>query len=107
MICSSLTWFRREVVRDPMEVKLKLKNRKVLLRNETRFVLVYGRRELRQPDRRTVVAEIDRVNNRWHWNDSGTKIVNHRHWRLLSGVKGAMKKSRDYELPPRSRHNRS
>ena len=83
MICNSLIWLRREVVRDPKEVRLKLKDRKMFLWKETRFAVVYGQRELRQRDHRTVVAEIDRASNRWHWNDPGSTIVNHRHWRRL------------------------
>ena len=74
---------RQEVAHDPVQVTLKLKDRKVFLRKETRFAVVYGRRELRQPDRRTVAAEIDRESNRYDWNYPGTKRVNYRHWKRL------------------------
>ena len=74
---------RQEVVHDPVQVKLKLKDRKVFLRRETRSAVVYGQRELRQPDHRKAVAEIDRGSNRYDWYDSRTKIVNHCHWRRL------------------------
>jgi hypothetical protein len=54
---------------------------KIISWNETRFAAGYGQRELRQHDRRTAAAEIDRASNRFDWNDPGTKILNHRHWR--------------------------
>jgi len=74
---------RQEVVRDPMQVRLKLKDRKVFLRKEKRFAVVYGQLELRQPDHQTIAAEIDRGNNRYDWNYSGTKTVSYRRWRRL------------------------
>jgi hypothetical protein len=98
---------RQEVVRDPVQVRLKLKDRKVRLRKETGLAVVYGQRELRQQDHQTTAAETGRVSNRYDWNDPGTKIVNHRYWRRLKAVKGALKRSRGYVLPPRSRQNRS
>jgi len=66
-----------------MQVRLKLKDRKVFLRKETRFAVVYGQQELRQPDHQTVAVEIDRESNRYDWNYSGTKMGNYRDWRRL------------------------
>jgi hypothetical protein len=66
-----------------MQVRRKLKDRKVFLRKETRFAVVYGQRELRQRDHQTVAAEIDRENNRYDWNYSGTKMANYRRWKRL------------------------
>jgi len=55
----------------------------VFLRKETRFAVVCGQRELRQPDHQTVAAEIDRGSNRYDWNYSDTKMANYRRWRRL------------------------
>ena len=83
MICTSLNWARPEVVRDPKEAGLKLKNRRVFLRKEKRLAVVYGQRELRQPDHRTTAVETGRASNRYDWNDPGTKTVNHHYWKRL------------------------
>ncbi len=66
-----------------MQVRLKLRDRKRLLEQETRFAVPCEQRELRELNRQTTAAETGKASIRYEQNGARMKIVNHYHRRPM------------------------
>src|SRR6185369_9359125 len=98
---------REKEVRDLMQVRLKLRDRKWFAENETRTAVWCERLVLLKLNHRITVAEIGRASTRYDRSGPDMKTVSRHHARPPQAATDLAKKLRGYVPPRRPLHNRS